>query len=134
MGSQYEAYCGCGFTTEVTVGGSRSGFTKNSGFPFSCTKCGVVDVNVAKLEDDVYQVICPQCGTGGCTQYGVPPVSVHDLRPQSWLRRMVGKKSKENEPEHISWGNRQASQKGHRCPSCNEMTLEFSQYPTLMFD
>jgi endogenous inhibitor of DNA gyrase (YacG/DUF329 family) len=134
MGSQYEAYCRCGFTTEVTVGGSRSGFLEDSGFPFSCAKCGIVDVNVAKLEDDVYQVICPQCGTDGCTQYGVPPASLHDLRPKSWLKRLISKEDQEPQKVHIQWGDRQASQKGHRCPSCNEMTLEFSQYPTLMFD
>jgi hypothetical protein len=135
MGSIYKAHCGCGFATYVTVGGTRQSFLENSGFPFFCNDCGLVSVNIAKLADDVYVTSYPRCGARGCTQYGVPPVSLQDLRPKPWRRRMMGEKQLETcSPEMISWRNRQAALTGHHCPACGQMTLEFSRYPDELFD
>jgi hypothetical protein len=135
MGSVYKAHCGCSFAADVTVGGTRQNFLENSAFPFFCDECGLVRVNIAKLANDVYVTACPQCGAQGCTQYGVPPVSLQDLRPKSWWRRILGEKQLESSSsEVIMWGNREASLTGHRCPACRQMTLEFSRCPDLMFD
>ncbi len=41
MGSVYQAYCGCGYNNEVTVGGSRRRFLEQSSFPFFCAHCGL---------------------------------------------------------------------------------------------
>ncbi len=135
MGSVHNAVCGCGFATEITVGGARDSFFRDSAFPFLCKDCGLVSVNIAKLANDVYVTSCPQCGARGCTQYGVPPVSLHDLRPKPWRRRIMGEKEHEiSSSETITWGSRQATLTGHHCPRCQKMTLEFSKYPDLMFD
>lgn len=135
MGSVHTAFCDCGFSDEVTIGGSRQDFREDSAFPFYCNDCGLVEVNVAKLGRDVYVTICPRCGADGCTQYGVPPVSLKDLRPKPWPRDLVGDKHVEiPSSETITWGSRQATLTGHRCPACGQMTLEFSRYPDLLFD
>jgi hypothetical protein len=135
MGSVYEAYCGCGLNEKVTVGGSRRTFSEESGFPFLCAHCGLVSVNVAQLPRGQVVTECPSCHAPGCTQYGIPPVSLHDLRPVPWWRRWLQARKTEPSPPHaLQWGERQASEADHRCPSCREMTLRFSRFPTLMFD
>lgn len=135
MGSIHKAYCDCGLAVDVTVGGTRHSFLERSHFPFLCNVCGIVDVNVAKLARDVCVTSCHECGANGCTQYGVPPVSLQDLRPKHWWQRLFGEKQLEmSSSEVIRWGNRQASLAGHRCPVCGYMTLEFSRYPSVMFD
>ena len=77
MGSVYEAYCGCGLSEKVTAGGSRRTFLEESGFPFLCAHCGLVSVNVAQLPRGQVVTECPDCHAPGCTQYGIPPVSLH---------------------------------------------------------
>jgi predicted RNA-binding Zn-ribbon protein involved in translation (DUF1610 family) len=135
MGSVHTAFCDCGFAADVTVGGTRQNFLENSAFPFLCNGCGLVSVNIAKLARDVYVTNCPQCGAEGCTQYGTPPASLHDLRPKPWWRRMMGEKQLEmSSSKVIMWGKRQAALTEHHCPACGQMTLEFSRYPDLMFD
>ncbi|MEI7785833.1 MAG: hypothetical protein WCK08_15695 [Betaproteobacteria bacterium] len=135
MGSVYQAFCGCGFQSEVTVGGSRSSFLETSYFPFYCKDCGLVEVNIAKMPNKVCSCSCPECGTQDCTQYGTPPVSLVDLRPKPLIRRLLNRgKEEQLESVTIAWRNREATLKGHLCPSCKEMTLEFSRFPTVMFD
>jgi hypothetical protein len=135
MGSVHNAVCGCGFAADVTLGGTRQSFLEDSALPFLRNGCGLVSVSIAKLADDVYVTSCPQCGAQGCAQYGVPPMSLQDLRPKPWWRRLMGEKQLEMpSSEMISWGNSQAALIGHHCPACGQMTLEFSRYPDLMFD
>ncbi|MEY3664233.1 MAG: hypothetical protein RLZZ153_415 [Pseudomonadota bacterium] len=135
MGSVHQAFCDCGFAADVTVGGTRQSFLERSHFPFLCNGCGLVNVNIAKLADDIFVTTCPQCSTEGCTQYGAQPVSLHDLRPKPWWRRLMGEKQIEmSSSEVIMWGNRQAALTGRYCPACGQMSLEFSRYPDLMFD
>jgi hypothetical protein len=135
MGSVYHAYCDCGFKEDVTVGGSRNTFLDQSSFPFFCGQCGLVNVNVAKLPRRQVATLCPVCQSPGCTQYGIPPVSLHDLRPVSWWKQFF-KLSKSATPATsvIQWGNREASEDGHRCPGCREVRLRFSRFPSLRFD
>lgn len=135
MGSVYKANCNCGYTYDVTVGGSRGNFLEESWFPFYCERCGLVSVNVAKLPLNQVVTKCPTCQGKGCTQYGVPPVSKYDLRDVPWWRRLlISTKPRTNPPASIQWGSRMASEIGHRCPACREMNLRFSRSPSLMFD
>lgn len=134
MGSVYQAYCDCGFKTDVTVGGSRRTFLEQSNFPFYCGQCGLVSVNIAKLPRGKVVTVCPMCQLQGCTQYGIPPVSLHDLRPVPWWKKWFKLSKSESPDATIQWGNREASLDGHRCPECLEMRLHFSRYPSLMFD
>ncbi len=135
MGSVYEVSCRCGFQAEVTVGGARDWFHDTSYFPFHCKSCGLVQVNVAKVPDEVSSCDCPECGTADCTQYGTPPVSRHDLRPKSWPSKLLKKAAEEpSDSATIAWGNRQAALKEHLCPACKEMSMEFSRFPSVMFD
>lgn len=134
MGSVYSAYCRCGYSEEVTVGGTRRSFRENSSFPFFCDHCGLVSVNVAQLPDGKVVTNCPKCNAPACTQYGVPPVSVHDLRPLPWWRRWFRPSNVQAVDSNIAWRSREASEEGHRCPQCREMSMRFSRYPCLMFD
>lgn len=135
MGSVYKSFCACGYTSDVTVGGSRGNFLEESWFPFYCEQCGLVSVNIAQLPDNQVVTKCPTCQTKGCTQYGVPPVSTYDLRDTPWWRRLFTPRTARTEsPTSIQWGNRKASEEGHRCPACREMSLRFSRSPSLMFD
>lgn len=134
MGSVHRAYCECGFSEDVTVGGGRHTFLNDSSFPFYCRACGLVSVNVAKLPDDVVSTSCPECGESDCRQYGTPPVSLVDLRPKPWWK--FPKKSSTNvgDSAAIQWGHREATEHGHFCPKCKEMSMRFSNFPELMFD
>ena len=135
MGSVHKAFCDCGFAADVTVGGTRQSFLEDSAFPFLCNGCGLVSFNVEKLARDVYVTNCPQCGADGCTQYGVPPVSLHDLRPKPWWSRLIGERRIElSSSEVITWRNRQACLTVHHCTACLKMTLAFTRYPAVMFD
>jgi hypothetical protein len=135
MGSVYQAYCNCGYRNDVTVGGSRSTFLEQSSFPFHCGQCGLVSVNIALLPRGQVVTDCPVCKAPGCTQYGIPPVSLHDLRPTPWWKRLLMLSKKEAPPAtNLQWGNREASEDGHKCPKCHEMQLRFSRVPSLMFD
>jgi predicted RNA-binding Zn-ribbon protein involved in translation (DUF1610 family) len=136
MGSVHNASCPCGYTDEVTIGGGRLTFLDQSAFPFYCSDCGLVEVNVAKLSDHCTEAPCPSCGKENITRYGIPPVSLYDLRPppakkfwQVWRKKWS--------PSHsgaLRCWNLEASESGHICPSCREMTLKFDRHSSILFD
>lgn len=132
MGSIHEARCECGFQRQVTVGGGRHSFREKSMFPFYCAHCGMVDVNVAQVPDSKTKTLCPTCGAADTIQYGVPPVSLHALRPN--LKKFWQKQSSSKEQAALQWGSREASESGHICPACHNMTLTFSMMPSILFD
>lgn len=125
MGAVHSAFCKCGFTKEVTVGGSRQTFRSNSLFPFHCKNCGIVEVNITSLKNDCFVTPCPLCGDPEATQYGAPT--------SKWLGIKLGKKPKEAQTA-LQWGNREAPATGNFCPECKQMTLQFSSMPSIMFD
>jgi predicted nucleotide-binding protein (sugar kinase/HSP70/actin superfamily) len=103
--------------------------------PFFCGQCGLVSVNIAKLPRGQVMTVCPSFQTPGCTQYGIPPVSLHDLRPVPWWKKFFKRsKSDATVSSAIQWGYREATADGHICPECREMKLRFSRFPSLMFD
>jgi hypothetical protein len=135
MGSVHTAACQCGFTSDVTVGGGRRSFRENSKFPFYCACCGLVAVNVAPLSDSQTDVECPTCRSQRAIQYGVRPVSEHDLiRDRKRFWQFWKKAEAVLTDGALEWGNRKAALKGHTCPACKAMTLEFSRYPNILFD
>ena len=134
MGSVHQAHCRCGFEEEVSVGGSRSPFLEESDFPFYCDECGLVSVNVALLPPEQVVTRCPVCEKWGCTQYGIPPVSLYDLRPVPWWKKLFVLFITRNRSAALRWDDRKASEDGHKCPRCHEMQLRFSRFPSLMFD
>lgn len=125
MGAVHSAFCKCGFTKEVTVGGSRQTFRSNSLFPFHCKNCGIVEVNTANLKNDCYVTPCPLCGDPEATQYGAPTSKWHLIK--------LGKKSATTHTA-IQWGSRKAPTTGNLCPECKQMTMQFSAIPSIMFD
>lgn len=108
MGSKHTASCECGFSTEVSVGGSRSSFTTHSYFPFLCKQCGIVSVNVAKEN-----IVCPTCQSEDVEQYGVEGASDLKLKQSNPYPRLQNY-------------DREAFQNGHKCPQCKKFTLTFS--------
>lgn len=125
MGAVHTAFCKCGFTKEVTVGGSRKTFRSNSLFPFHCNNCGIVEVNTATLKSETFVTNCPSCGDPNATQYGAPTSSYLGLR--------LGKKSASADTA-LQWGSRDAPATGNLCPECKQMTMQFSAMPDIMFD
>ena len=107
MGSLSMAKCPCGFSQTVKVGGTMRDFLKYSTFPFYCSSCGVVDVNVAT--EGVHE--CPKCQSQDIIQYGDDRVSIPTQFNQS-----------------LQWGNYNCGQKDHLCPSCKQQTLSFNLY------
>ena len=132
MGSVHHAECKCGYSKDVTVGGSRHTFREKSLFPFYCKNCGLVEVNISILPDKAFDAPCPTCYAAYTVQYGVPPVSQHDMRPKSkkfWQQQVTI-----SEQAVLQCRQREASESGHICPACHEMTLKFSPIPSSMFD
>ena len=125
MGAVHSAFCKCGFTKEVTVGGSRQTFRLNSLFPFQCKNCGIVEVNTANLNNECFVTPCPLCGDPEATQYGSPT--------SKWGGIKLGKKSATAQTA-LQWGSRKAPATGNLCPECKQMTLQFSSMPSIMFD
>ena len=132
MGSVHHAECSCGYSRDVTVGGGRHTFREKSLFPFYCKNCGLVEVNIAVLPDKVFEAPCPTCDAAATVQYGVPPVSKHDMRPKP--KKFWQRQEPIREQAVLQWRQREASESGHICPACQEMTLKFSRMPSLMFD
>lgn len=69
MGTIYKVFCGCGFKTEVSEGGSRDGFKSYSAFPFWCDRCGLVEVNTTQ------KIKCPYCKSKEILPYGDPDIT-----------------------------------------------------------
>jgi hypothetical protein len=133
MGQIYAVNCSCGFDSEVVVGGGMRDFRARSTFPFYCGNCGIVHVNVSRLPDGVDRTKCPKCRAEDCTQYGVSPVSLHDMRPKPWWYLGVTNKDQgESHLTDITLGERRAGQNGHLCPKCKSMNLRFSL--SVLFD
>lgn len=118
MGSVHQALCECGFAADITVGGGRETFQTKSYFPFYCAACGLIEVNVAKLQKSILKITCPGCNSSEAVQYGTPPISDKPAEARNAFR----------------WFDRSAAEKWHKCPSCKEMKLVFSSMPDIMFD
>lgn len=125
MGAVHSAFCNCGFTKEITVGGSRQTFRSNSLFPFHCKNCGIVEVNTTSLKNDCFITPYQLCGDPEATQYGAPTSKCHGIK--------LSKKSAAAQTA-LQWGSRKAPATGNLCPECKQMTLQFSSMPTIIFD
>lgn len=134
MGSVHRAFCDCGFSKDVTIGGGRHTFLEDASFPFYCKACGLVSLNISKLHNDVTSVNCPKCGMCDCRQYGIPPVSLVDLRAKPWWKFLKRYTLNIGKASAIQCGYREATEDGHICPKCKKMSLSFSKFPDLMFD
>jgi hypothetical protein len=73
------ASCPCGFEQRCTIGGGMTSYRTHSFFPFLCSYCGLVSVNVA--EDPP---VCPGEPTHKIAQYG-----------GSWRERSEREKAKQ---------------------------------------
>ncbi len=112
MGSLHTAYCDCGFTKRVIVGGGMNDTPRSkSPFPYYCKSCGLVDVDTARKTPK-----CPSCKSPQVSQYGLPPVSLDT-----------------NSLQVVVDYERTVYAEGNLCPSCNNFTLQF--YPAdVLFD
>ena len=152
VGSTHRAHCKCGFETEVTVGGSRAEFLENSKFPYYCANCGIVSVNIAKLETGD-KPPCPNCNGAEIHQYGLPPVSI-PLPPPKPIPRpkargpfafLFGRTPVQAPPEvgapapvrenrrTLQWDQYEANEFENLCPACKQMTMVFNT-ADVMFD
>jgi len=114
MGSKHSAYCGCGFKTEVFVGGSRQG--RDDSFPHYCKTCGIVNVNMTPRKNQ--KKSCPKCKSTDVALYGTHEMSA-----------FIG----ENYTA-LQYYSYIAKEFGNYCPKCHKMTLVFDPIPSVIFD
>ena len=111
MGSKHLALCDCGYKVEIVIGGTILGHHKKALFPFSCSSCGLVCVNIQKDH-----LSCPVCNSLSVTPYGSEPTSIQC-----------------SEKPVLKWGDYMASRYGNYCPKCEKFSLEFSD-ASVFFD
>ena len=138
MGSQVCASCPCGYKETFTVGGSMTSYRTQSYFPFYCTVCGLVSVNVAQDE-----LRCPNNKRHAITR--VENVSDSDRGKEleghvmipggksilEWLGIQKAKSRQlVSELEHrntaCQWGDHIIYDVPHTCPKCRDVTLNFA--------
>ena len=110
MGQLIVAKCSCGFSQQAPVGGGMATYKEKASFPFYCSNCGLVDVNVVKNE-----AICPTCKSTDVIQYGDQKISI----PTEFNKV-------------LEWGSHHCGSRGHLCPKCKNQSMVLDWYG--MFD
>lgn len=108
MGALYKVSCECGFTEQVTVGGSRASFSRRNMHPYFCEKCGLIECNIAHQRPNPDLPIC----CGNCKSENILPYGTN------LLNRCKEKRHKFPE---ISF-----YMKDNLCPVCRNYSLNFS--------
>lgn len=137
MGSQVCASCPCGYKEIFTVGGSMSSYRTHSYFPFFCTECGLVSVNVAQDE-----LRCPNNKRHIITMVG----NVSDTERETGLVGHASNPGKQGIFEWLGlrkakpmqlvselahrntacqWGDHIIYHEPYTCPKCRDVTLSF---------
>lgn len=103
MGNIRSVKCSCGFQKAITIGAFKAEHLLKSKFPFYCSDCGLVEVNVKNNP-----LLCPVCKSSQIQAYGKPPIS---LTQESCAT--------------VQCGEYATPVEGNLCPKCNKMTLVF---------
>ncbi len=107
MGAVYKASCACGFTSQVTDGGSRATFLETNMRPHYCERCGIVECNVAPQRPNFdLPICCPKCKSENVIAYGTNLLNKN--------------KEKKFQLPEISFYRSE-----NLCPACKNYSLEF---------
>jgi hypothetical protein len=138
MGSQVCASCPCGYKETFTVGGSMSSYRTQSYFPFYCTGCGLVSVNVAQDElrcPNNKRHVITRVENVSDTKRGEDSLA-HTVNEgkQAVLEWLGIRKAKSTQlvselaylDAACQWGDHVIYDEPYRCPKCSAVTLHFA--------
>lgn len=136
MGTSVRAKCTCGFYAGFTIGGGMRSHLSQAYFPYRCSPCGLVSVNIAADE-----LVCPRNKAHKITRIAGSRSKRQDLEPaeqprpasiwqrfSDWLglRGQVDRR----EPVEVThvvcqWGDHELYDHPYECPYCKDRTLHF---------
>ncbi len=105
MADLLEMTCACGYGRPVRTGGFMLTWKEEAYWPFYCSSCGIVDVNIQA------SLACPDCKSQAVSPYGRAPVSLHQDCDHAYVQ---------------AWDYR-ACRGGHLCPVCGQHDLKFTR-------
>lgn len=138
MGSQVRASCPCGYDEKFIIGGDRHSYRKYSYFPYHCSVCGIVEVNVAAK-----RAKCPNSADhevtriGGSLRERIAHTRAYaaSLLPRkiSFLERVGLFSPKpsppiDQPPERrvvCQWEDHEIYNLPYKCPECGQITMQF---------
>lgn len=138
MGEVVRATCaGCGFVEKTEIGGGLFNSETHSYFPYLCDACGMVSVNIAQEP-----IVCPSDPTHRVIRYGSSNQERMAMERAEWkpeipkptfLERIGLKRQKlptmpsiESERPICQWGDHEILAGSYECPSCHELSLNFT--------
>lgn len=137
MGSSVRASCLCGFSAVYPVGGALRSHLTQSYFPYRCSPCGLISVNIAAEE-----LICPRNQTHKLTRIAGSrtdrlQAEVAERKRQAankssfWHKFRLSKRAASQEvcahPRVIcEWGDHELYDQPYDCPYCRQKTMFFS--------
>lgn len=135
MGSSVKALCPCGFSATYRVGGAMLSHRTHSYFPYRCSPCGIVSVNIAADE-----LVCPNRKAHKITRIAGSQrerLEAEDARlapKKKTLLEKIGlrvpKASSAPNPTSANvvcqWGDHELYDQPYQCPYCRQQTLRFT--------
>lgn len=137
MGSSVIALCQCGFSATYTVGGAMRSHLTHSYFPYRCSPCGIISVNIA-----VDEIVCPRNKAHKLTRIAgswserlereKAEQEKHSAIKPSLLERIGLRKRKELSQPVVSpsvicqWGDNELYDQPYQCPYCRKEVLRFT--------
>lgn len=144
MGSSVRASCHCGFKAAYSVGGSMSSHKTHSYFPYYCSPCGMVSVNIS-----ADALVCPNGKRHKLTKIAgswSERLKRENSDSQSKMRRLefflglisfhkAARNADTNASPNVicQWGDHELYDQAYPCPYCRMNTLRFS-VPLVRFD
>jgi hypothetical protein len=138
LGSSVIALCECGFTATYGVGGAMRSHLTHSYFPYRCSPCGMISVNIAADE-----IVCPSNKAHKLTRIA-----------GSWTERSEREKADQEKQSAIKpsflewiglrkrkalsqpvcsssvicqWGDHELYDQPYQCPYCRKVALCFTE-------
>lgn len=137
MGSSVRASCSCGFSAVYMVGGAMRSHLTLSYFPYRCSPCGIVSVNIAADE-----LVCPRNKAHKLTRIAgsycermekekAEQGKLSALKPSflEWIgfRKMRLPTDPDPTPRVIcQWGDHELYDQPYECPYCRQPTMRFA--------
>lgn len=137
MGSSVRASCTCGFSAAYTVGGAMRSHLTHSYFPYRCSPCGIVSVNVAADE-----LLCPRNRAHKLTRIAgsrsermereKAEKDASAATQPSFLERIGLRKIKrppDADPHFrviCQWDDHELYDQPYECPYCRQLTMRFT--------
>ena len=136
MGMMLEMKCPCGFSADITMGGTKRNHLNVFMFPHLCENCGVVNANIYSRTPS-----CPKCSSTEIIMYGeiekAKELRIFGIRLRHFDRKYWYHDARVTRPDkgsHETWLNLKLSHGNHFCPACTRMRLRVSLNNIVFFD